>query len=152
DAARSALAGVAAQLERNVEEVAQAAIDIANSSLVNAIRLISVERGYDPRDHTLVAFGGAGPLHACEVAERLAIGSVLIPFGAGVLSAFGTIAAQPRADSSRSILAGEDQVDVVRQTVDDLAKSLTPYLRGVSSDATSSLITLDMKYEGQNWV
>jgi N-methylhydantoinase A len=152
NAAWFAMTAIAAQMMRGVEEVAEAAIDIANSNMVNAIRLVSVERGYDPRAHTLVAFGGAGPLHAAEVADRLGITTVLVPFGAGVLSALGSVAAQPRADASKSVLAGEDEVDLVQATIDDLVGSLAPYLPEGAVRPGIALVTIDMKYVGQNWV
>jgi N-methylhydantoinase A len=70
--------------------------------MLRALRLVSVERGHDPRDLALVAFGGAGPLHACELAEELGIGKVLVPAAAGVLSALGLVASEERRDRVRS--------------------------------------------------
>jgi N-methylhydantoinase A len=149
--ARRSLARIARRLGREVEEVAQAAIDIVNSEMVNAIRLVSVERGYDAREHTLVAYGGAGPLHAFEVAAELGIPSVLVPYAPGVLSAFGTVAATPRADASRSILASEREVNVVKKTIRELADSLRSYLPADTLHRGALDVTLDMKYDGQNW-
>jgi N-methylhydantoinase A len=70
--------------------------------MLRALRVVSVERGHDPRDFALVAFGGAGPLHACALAEELGISTVLIPAAAGVLSALGLVASEERRDSVRS--------------------------------------------------
>ena len=69
-------------------------IDVVNAEMVRALRVVSVEQGLDPRDFALVAFGGAGPLHACALAEELEIETVLVPAAAGVLSALGLVAAR----------------------------------------------------------
>jgi N-methylhydantoinase A len=76
----------------------QAVIDVVNAEMLRALRVVSVERGHDPRDFALVAFGGAGPLHACALAEELDIGAVLVPETAGVLSALGLVAGDERRD------------------------------------------------------
>jgi N-methylhydantoinase A len=77
----------------------QAVIDVVNAEMLRALRVVSVERGHDPRDFALVAFGGAGPLHACALAEELGIDAVLVPEAAGVLSALGLVAGDERRDS-----------------------------------------------------
>jgi N-methylhydantoinase A len=77
-------------------------IEVVNAEMLRALRLVSVERGHDPRDFALVAFGGAGPLHACALAEELGIGTVLVPAAAGVLSALGLVASEERRDRVRS--------------------------------------------------
>ncbi len=82
----------------------RAAIDIVNAEMLRALRVVSVERGHDPRDFALVAFGGAGPLHACALAEELEIETVLVPKAAGVLSALGLIAGDERRDRVVSYL------------------------------------------------
>ena len=74
------------------------AIAVVNAEMLRALRVVSVERGHDPRDFALVAFGGAGPLHACPLAEELEIGTVLVPAAAGVLSALGLVASEERRD------------------------------------------------------
>jgi len=93
------------------EEAAQAAlgsldpeavVDVVDAEMVRALRVVSVEQNLDPRDFALVAFGGAGPLHACALADELGIGTVLVPASAGVLSALGLVAADERRDSVRS--------------------------------------------------
>ena len=81
---------------------AQAVIDVVNAEMLRALRLVSVERGHDPRDFALVAFGGAGPLHACDLADQLGIRKVLVPAAAGVLSALGLVAGDERRDRVRS--------------------------------------------------
>ncbi len=81
-----------------------AAIDVVNAEMLRALRVVSVERGHDPREFALVAFGGAGPLHACALAEELGISTVLVPDAAGVLSALGLVASDERRDRVRSYL------------------------------------------------
>src|SRR6202035_3125621 len=87
----------------SAEMLAQGIVDVANSVMEKAIRVISVERGHDPRDYTLVAFGGAGALHACELAESLEIPRVLVPCFPGALSALGILRADVTKDLSRTV-------------------------------------------------
>jgi N-methylhydantoinase A len=82
-----------------------AVLEVVNAEMVRALRVVSVEQGLDPRDFALVAFGGAGPLHACALAEELGIATVLVPAAAGVLSALGLVAADERRDAVRSFVA-----------------------------------------------
>ena len=102
--ARRAMAEMAQRAGVSPAELARAIIATANSNMERAIRRISVERGKDPRGLALVAFGGAGPLHACELAERLDMRTVLAPRHAGVLSALGMLTADFVRDSSASLL------------------------------------------------
>src|SRR5439155_2041708 len=98
------------ELDRSAAERALGGIDpaavveVVNAEMLRALRVVSVERGHDPAGFALVAFGGAGPLHACELAEELGIRTVLVPEIAGVLSALGLVAADERRDSVRSYL------------------------------------------------
>jgi N-methylhydantoinase A len=87
------------------------AIAIVNAEMLRALRVVSVERGHDPRDFALVAFGGAGPLHACQLAEELEIGTVLVPAAAGVLSALGLVASEERRDQVVPYVWPLDEVD-----------------------------------------
>jgi N-methylhydantoinase A len=87
----------------------EAVIDVVNAEMVRALRLVSVEQGLDPRDFALVAFGGAGPLHACALAKDLGMTTVLVPAAAGVLSALGLVAADERRDSVRSYVTPLDE-------------------------------------------
>jgi N-methylhydantoinase A len=91
-AARESFEPLAKQFGMSVEQVAEAAIRVADASIVRAIQIVTTERGKDPRDYALVAFGGAGPLHAVRVAEELGVKSVIIPPNAGILSAYGLVA------------------------------------------------------------
>jgi N-methylhydantoinase A len=102
-------------LDRDAAETALAGIDpadaieVVNAEMLRALRVISVERGHDPREFALVAFGGAGPLHACALADELGIETVLVPEAAGVLSALGLVASDERRDSVRAYLCPLEQ-------------------------------------------
>jgi N-methylhydantoinase A len=87
-----------------------AVVDVVNAEMLRALRLVSVERGHDPQGFALVAFGGAGPLHACELAEELGIDSIVVPEAAGVLSALGLVASDERRDRVTSYVTRLDDV------------------------------------------
>ena len=100
---------VAEWLKRNgakftPEQFAAGIIRVVNATMEKAIRVVSIERGYDPREFTLVAFGGAGGLHACELAEALSIPRVIVPALPGALSAFGILVSDVVKDYSRTVL------------------------------------------------
>lgn len=101
----SHLRTLAAALGRSSDAAAEGVIDVVNTAMEGALRVISVERGYDPADFTLVAFGGAAGLHACELAQRLGAPRVLIPPAPGVLSAFGMLVAPVLKQAARTVLA-----------------------------------------------
>jgi N-methylhydantoinase A len=88
-----------------------AVVEVVNAEMLRALRVVSVERGRDPREFALVAFGGAGPLHACALAEELGIETVLVPGAAGVLSALGLVASEERRDHVRSYVRPLAEVD-----------------------------------------
>ncbi|MFB6152076.1 MAG: hydantoinase/oxoprolinase family protein [Haloarculaceae archaeon] len=146
---------VADPLGRSVREAARGILDVARANMERALRVVSVERGYDPRSFALVAFGGAGPLHAPALAERLSVPTVLVPRLAGVLSALGlltsdiehtyvTAVVEPLADVSPADLADRfaDLAAAGRETLAD---------EGVDSDAMSFERSLDLRYEGQSY-
>jgi N-methylhydantoinase A len=94
-----------AAAERALEGIdPSAVVDVVNAEMLRALRVVSVERGHDPASFALVAFGGAGPLHACELADELGSSTVLVPEAAGVLSALGLVASDERRDHVRSYL------------------------------------------------
>lgn len=102
--ARASIAGLAARLSHDPAATAAAILDIANAEMARALRRVSVERGVDPRQTALVAFGGGGPLHACALAEALSIPLIIVPPCAGVLSAVGLALAPERHESAMSVL------------------------------------------------
>jgi N-methylhydantoinase A len=110
--AERALARVGEQLgEEDTAHVALGVVRVANAEMVRALRVISVERGLDPREFTLVAFGGAGGLHACALAEEMGVARVLVPAASGVLSALGLAISDLRRDYVRPLLGRLDEVD-----------------------------------------
>lgn len=109
--AEKALSSVAKQLDMDVLEVALGVVRVANAEMVRALRVISVERGLDPREFALVAFGGAGPIHACALAEELDIRTVLVPKVSGVLSALGLAISELRRDYVHPFFATLSEAD-----------------------------------------
>jgi N-methylhydantoinase A len=111
DLARAALERVGRRLGMDAFETALGLVRVANAEVVRALRVISVERGLDPREFSLVAFGGAGPIHACALAEELGMRTVLVPKVSGVLSALGLAISDLRRDYVRPLLAASRDVD-----------------------------------------
>ena len=106
EAARRAVGALAASLELEGLRCAEGIVEVAEAEMLRALRVMTVERGVDPRRFALMAFGGAGPLHVCALAEQLAIERILCPGASGVLSALGLAAAAPRRDVSRTVMLG----------------------------------------------
>ncbi len=152
-AGERALAALARQMGSSALEAAQGVVDIANVNIDRAIRRVSIARGYDPRDFTLVAFGGAGPLQACEAAARLDIPRVLVPEAPGVLCALGLLIADVAVEYSRSIMRGaSDEVLLQMRALErELLALAESELRreGIAQDDMRFAATLDMRYEGQ---
>src|SRR5262249_13232934 len=98
DLARQAVGHLAGRLGLGLMETAQGILSVVTANMARAIRVISVQRGHDPRDYTLMAFGGAGPLHAVRLARELEIGRVLVPRNPGILCAMGLLLTDLRAD------------------------------------------------------
>ncbi|MDH3527731.1 MAG: hydantoinase/oxoprolinase family protein [Gammaproteobacteria bacterium] len=155
EAARRAVATIATALAIDVEAAAQGIIEIANEHMAQALRVISVQRGVDPRDHVLVSFGGAGGLHVCALAEALGMRRALVPVHAGVLSALGMLAA-PRARQLSHTLTGVlDDFDAayLRQQLQALADKGAASLvaEGVAAQDIASEYSLDLRYQGQSF-
>src|ERR1700745_629858 len=104
-------------------------LSILDHNMVGAVRIVSIERGHDPRDFTLVAFGGAGPLHGCSLAELLGIPRVLIPPAPGVLCADGLLAADLKAEFSRTLpKAGAVDISAARAIYAELGRQADDWL------------------------
>ena len=115
DAARRAIRERCAQpLGMDVDEVALGIVEIANSAMVGALRRVSVQRGYDPREFVLVAFGGAGPVHANRLAAELEMPTVLVPMSPGTTSAMGLLVTDIKHDYSVALIRRADQIDTRR--------------------------------------
>lgn len=126
DGARAAIAALAKRLGSDVERTARAILAIADAEMARALRRVSVERGVDPRQCALVAFGGGGPLHACALADALAMPSIIVPPFAGVLSAVGLALAPERREAAMSLLAPTSALtrERVEAAVESLSESL----------------------------
>ena len=150
DKAEAALDRLGAQVGLDSEETARGIIRVADAEMIRALRVISIERGLDPRELTLVAFGGAGGLHACSLAEELGIGRILVPRAAGVLSALGLAIADVRRDQVSPLLAELGTAD--RADIEARFAALEANVRGQLADARLSLDRLaDLRYQGQSF-
>ncbi len=148
-------AALAKQTGLSVPELADGIVRVANANMERAIRVVSVERGHDPRDFALLAFGGAGGMHACEIAQQLEIKTVIVPRHAGVLSALGMLVADVTKDYSASVLKASSQV-----AVKDLERLCAPLVSAARAEleaegfpAKRQVITLslDVRYVGQSF-
>ena len=154
EAARAAIGRIAEPLGLGVEETAAGILRIVNILMTNAVRVISVERGRDVRDFTLVAYGGAGPTHAAEIARELSIPRVLVPPFPGCASAFGAVISGGRRDFVRTIGRRTDTIDVAG--LDALTLSLRTRaaealrVEGFPDALVRVETWLDLRYEGQS--
>jgi len=133
-----------------VEDFAAGIVRVVETQMEKAIRVISVERGHDPRDFTLVAFGGGGPLHACSLARALRIPRVLVPAIPGALSAVGILLADTVRDFSRTVMMAGEAMDSVGEIFSELEKQGAAELaaEGLNGVAQRSL---DLRYRGQGY-
>jgi N-methylhydantoinase A len=152
-ARRAVSAAVGERLHMGVEEAAAAILRIANATMANALRVMSIARGHDPRRFVLVAIGGAGPMHACALADELGIPRVVVPRYPGVAAAMGLLATDVRHDLRRSWLrptadVAPHELDAELAALEDEAAHL---LEGSSADASEHELAyeLDMRYRGQ---
>jgi N-methylhydantoinase A len=152
-AAARALGPVAARLGMGLAELAGSAIALAEANIVRAIQLVSTERGRDPRDLALVAFGGAGPLHAANVAADLEIDTVLVPPYAGVLSAYGLLASDYRLFETitRRVPVDAGAPREVRAVCDEMRDRILERMRelGIPLHRVSLHLGLEMRFVGQ---
>lgn len=134
---------------RTVEEFAAGIIRVANSHMEKALRRISVEQGYDPRDFVLVSFGGAGPLHACDLARALRIPRVLVPNFPGALSAYGILVSDVVREYSRTVMLAPDNPALEKHlTALEHAGKRDFEREGLRGVAVHSL---DVRYKGQGY-
>ena len=155
DLAQDAIARLAAPLGMDVMAAAQGIVAVVTANMVRAIRVISVQRGYDPRDYTLVAFGGAGPLHAARLARELDIPRVLIPRNPGILCAMGLLLTDLRADfaTTKLLTLATAALPDLQAGFADLAARATAWFDAeyLAPDARHVARTVDMRYAGQNY-
>ena len=155
DAARAAIGSLAAALGRTVEATARGIADLANQHMAEALRMISLERGHDPRRFTLVCFGGAGGLHVTALAGMLQVPRILVPRLAGVFSAFGMLVADPGRQLVRTLnLPLEDSAaTAIERQIEALAAGGREELEqdGIDSAAVSAAASVDLRYRGQSY-
>ncbi|MEM1126345.1 MAG: hydantoinase/oxoprolinase family protein [Bacteroidota bacterium] len=154
-AARAALKPLAKALDRSVEAAALGVLRVANAAMERALRRVSVERGYDPRGAVLVPFGGAGPLHACALAEALSLRRVLLPRYPGVLSALGLLQADTVADRAQALLRPAQPLLAdpapLASALHDLHAHLDDTLGASASTEQQRHAALDLRYAGQSY-
>ena len=155
-AARRAFEPIAQRLGFTVEPTAYGVIEIVVANMARVIRTVSVERGFDPRELTLLAYGGAGPLHARAVAASLEIGTVVVPAAPGLLCAAGLIASPLKEDFLRTARipldtpAASARIDAVLADLHGLARAWFVAER-IRPDSAALRIVLDLRYAGQNF-
>ena len=140
--AAAAVGQVASALGLGLPAAAAGILKVASASMQRAIRVVSVERGYDPRDFALVAFGGCGGLHACEIAEELGMGTVIVPYHAGALSALGMLLADRVRDYASAVLGRSDAAQRLAQLEARAAEELP----GAKLERYA-----DIRYAGQSY-
>ena len=155
DLARDAIQHLATQLGLDVMATAQGIISVVTANMARAIRVISVQRGYDPRDYTLVAFGGAGPLHAARLARELDIPRILVPRNPGILCAMGLLLTDLRADfaSTKLLTLGAKALPEMTDAFAALTARAETWFEGEHTPPAARRLTrtVDMRYAGQNY-
>ena len=152
DAAHEALSSLADEAGlADAREAALGVYRVANATMTRTIRSVTVERGHDPRDFALVAFGGAGPMHAAALAESLGVGHVVVPRPSGVLSAFGLLSADESYDAVRTV--GVELADADRERIEAVYDELVADVLGDGSDPDRAVVSraADCRYAGQSF-
>src|SRR3954468_8536077 len=145
DAAREAVKSLADDLDLSVEDCAEGIVRVANAEMVRAMRVMTVERGVDPREFALLAFGGAGPLHAAAIADELGMRKILVPRASGVLSALGLAAADRRRDHARTVFLHGDDLTAGALAIEDGEAAYDVRYRGQSFELTVRDVEPDPK-------
>jgi N-methylhydantoinase A len=150
DAAERAVAALAQELGIDPLACAEGIVRVAEHEMLGALRLVTVERGIDPRRFALMPFGGAGPLHACAMARELDIARVLCPRASGVLCALGLAAAAPRHDVSRTVMLSGSELtrERLRAARDELVDEADAALAGPREDVR---VAYELRYVGQSF-
>jgi len=150
-AAAGSVQALAEQLGLNLQDTAQGIVRLANEKMTEALRLISVQKGIDPKGFALCCFGGAGGLHLCDLAENLEINRAVVPPEAGVFSALGMLAAGPGRELSVALEAGTTQISRadLDQGFETLIENGTAALRAEGVTPERKQRTLDLRYQGQ---
>lgn len=156
DAANRAMAKLAERLHSGTLDAARGVLRLANEHMARALRVISVERGYNPADYTLLCFGGAGGLHACDIAGLLGMRRVLVPARSGVLSALGMLVSEPGRELSQAVLAPLSEVSdsEIETRFKQLEIDARAQLSREGCDETSIHFRrqVELRYQGQSAV
>ncbi|MFO7634443.1 MAG: hydantoinase/oxoprolinase family protein, partial [Caldilinea sp.] len=154
-AARRVLQRLGDQLHLSAEEAALGVVRVANATMERALRRVSVERGFDPRAFVLLPFGGAGPLHACDLAESLGITRILCPPNPGVLSAYGMLMADVTSEASQALLVDAPSLirnpTPLKQAIAELSSKVMAVLQRENVTEISLAAEIDMRYKGQSY-
>ena len=146
EAARGSVSSLGERLGLGEIETAEGIARVANQEMIRALRVVTVERGVDPRDYALLPFGGAGPMHAAALASELEIARIVCPRASGVLSALGLIAAGHRRDTARTVLLTGDEISAKRiaSEVEELSEPLLEGMKGAELE-----VVYELRYRGQ---
>ena len=154
-AARDAISSqIADQVGMTAAQAALGIVRVAEASMVGAMRIVSIQRGYDPRDYAMIAYGGAGPVSAVELARELGVGTVLVPRFPGAFCAFGGLCADIRFDFVRSYLRRMEELDLITLTTlsEELVTEGEAAMRRIGVTAAPIMqFTADLRYSGQNF-
>jgi N-methylhydantoinase A len=147
DAATAAVADLAGSLGLGTIETAEGIVEVANQEMIRALRVVTVERGIDPRDLSLLPFGGAGALHAAAIAEELGIDRIACPLAGGVLSALGLVRSERRRDITRTVMLAED-----RLTSGSIATEIAATVALLDPPERATIdIVYGLRYRGQSF-
>jgi len=153
--AEAALTALGRRLGLSLLETAHGIFEVANANMLRALRLVSVQRGYDLRDFTLIAYGGAGPMHAAALARQASIGRVVVPVHSGAFSALGCLVSPLRYDAVQTYRARLEawEAKAAEDRFRDLEdRCLAPLLdEGIKPERITLLRSVDLRYTGQNY-
>jgi N-methylhydantoinase A len=147
-AAERAVASLASELGIDLNACAEGIVRVANAEMLRALRVVTVQRGIDPRRYALLAFGGAGPLHACAIADELGITRIVVPRASGVLAALGLVVSPRRRDVQRTVLLRGARLTraAIERAVSDLGAQARSELAVAEAELTA---TYELRYRGQ---
>lgn len=149
----NAVSPLCKQMNMKADEIARGIIRIANANMVNALKLISVNKGHDPRDFSLIVIGGGGAMHGADLARELQISEVIVPCNASVFSAYGMLMSDIRRDyiQTNVLKLVENQITLIKATFSDMEKEAAKNFKrdGYGRDSISFTYYADLRYEGQ---
>ena len=152
--ARKGVTKLAEDLHLSVEETILGVQSVVRASMAKAMRLVLARRGLDPSEYALLAFGGAGPMHACALARELGVRTVLVPFLPGAFSAYGILISPIRAEYSRSVVRPLGRAaSVMRRTIAEFREKARSELAGQGHDPSRAFIeaSVDLRFHGQSY-